>query len=177
MFVTIATTIAVALAPAPSQAAATPVASAAATCSGRSETVDQARRVHALVCLVNNARAVHGLRRLRSNASSTLAAGRFAKDMVKRTYFNHMSPGGSTPVSRVRAAGYKGRRIGETIAWAIGSGATPAATVHGWLHSPPHRRILLDRRMRDLGVGLARGAPVKIRSAGVGATVVIDVGA
>ena len=154
-----------------------PAASAAATCAGASERVDDARRVHALVCLINGARVDHGLQRLKSNAALGLAARRYARDMVKRTFFDHTSPGGSTPVTRVRRAGYHGKRVGEALAFAIGPQATPAGTVRGWLRSPPHRRILLDRRMRDLGAGFAKGAPVKIRSAGLGVTVVLDVGA
>ena len=40
-----------------------------------------------------------------------------------------------------------------------GGRATPASIVRSWLTSPGHRAILLDGRYKDLGVGIALGAP------------------
>ena len=31
--------------------------------------------------------------------------------------------------------------------------------MRGWLHSPPHRAILLDGRYRDLGIGMVDRLP------------------
>jgi uncharacterized protein YkwD len=45
--------------------------------------------------------------------------------------------------------------------------------VHSWLTSPGHRAILLDGRYKDVGVGVALGAP----GHGDGATFTGDFGA
>ncbi len=50
-------------------------------------------------------------------------------------------------------------RIGEILAWGEGRLSTPRAAVRSWLHSPPHRRVLLGRNYRDIGVGVAIGSP------------------
>jgi uncharacterized protein YkwD len=149
-------------------------ASAFGDCSGATERTDSEAGEHATRCLINRARDAHGLRRLAVNAPLALAAGRHALDMVERDYFDHTSPGGSTPAQRIWRAGYRGTRIGETIQFAIGRGATAEGAVRGWLDSPPHRRILLDSSFEDIGVGIAQGRP--LRRGGAGATAVVDVG-
>ena len=37
--------------------------------------------------------------------------------------------------------------------------AVVAAQVAAWMHSPPHRQIMLDRRFREVGIGIVAGAP------------------
>ena len=88
-------------------------------------------------------------------------ARRYARSMVRIGFFSHTSPGGATLLDRVRAAGYGGRRIaaGEALAWAQGRLATPHAIVRAWMHSPPHRAVLLGRAYRDVGIGVALGTP------------------
>ena len=83
----------------------------------------------------------------------------FARTMVARRFFSHVGPGGSTLSTRLRAAGYRGRAAGEVLAWGEGRLATPRAAVRSWLHSPLHRRVLLGRDYRDVGVGIAIGSP------------------
>ena len=129
-------------------------------------------------CLINVARAASGLRSLRGEPRLALAASAYANDMVARGYFDHVAPEGSTPRMRVRAAGYRGRtgrfRTAETIGWGNGELSTPAAIVAEWLQSAEHRAILLSPLFREVGIGLAIGAP------GVGeggATVAADFGA
>jgi uncharacterized protein YkwD len=129
-------------------------------------------------CLINMARAASGLRALRSEPRLAAAARACANDMVNRGYFDHVSPEGSTPRMRVRAAGYRGRsgrfRAAETIGWGSGQMATPSAIVSEWLQSSEHRAILLSPRYREVGIGLAIGAP---GTGEVGATVAADFGA
>ena len=161
--------LALATAPVPAPVIAT--VAGTSSCAGASEQVDQAVRRHAVRCLVNNARAAHGLRRLSASRTLARAANRHARDMVRRDFFEHTSPGGSTPSDRALRAGYRGLYVGETIAFAVGDDATPAGAVRGWLESGPHRRVLLDPDMRHVGVGIAGGAP-----ADDGTTIVLDVG-
>lgn len=50
-------------------------------------------------------------------------------------------------------------RSGENLIWGTGSRATPRSAVNAWMKSPPHRRTMLERRYRQVGVGVALGAP------------------
>jgi uncharacterized protein YkwD len=119
---------------------------------------------HALQCLINGVRAQHGLRAVRANGRLRLAARRHADDMAAHDFFAHESPGGNTVSSRIKRAGYLGGGVrewwlGEALAWGRASAGAPRAILRGLLDSPPHRAILLDPNFRDLGVGVARGAP------------------
>jgi uncharacterized protein YkwD len=97
--------------------------------------------------------------------------------MVRRHFFDHVSPSGSTLTSRVRATGYlrgsRGWSLGEAIGWGSGSLASPASIVQSWMDSPPHRAILLGRDFRDIGIGIVAGTPA---GAGNGATFTLDAG-
>jgi uncharacterized protein YkwD len=157
-----------------------PTATAVAACSGSgsrptSATLDRA--VDATVCLINQARAQHGLDALHSKSALERAAAAHSRDMVKRDFFSHDSPSGTTPQQRIDRTGYlDGARswaVGETIAWGTGGYATPSSIVRGWLQSPGHRAILLAGRYRDLGIGIALGAP---SGGGGGATFTGDFG-
>jgi uncharacterized protein YkwD len=118
----------------------------------------------AVVCEINAERARRGLRPLDRRPRLDKAGSRFAKDMVERRFFAHTSPEGRTLGDRLRAADYVDPRqrwiAGEALAWGWGGQATPAATVRAWIASPPHRRLLLDRDYRHIGIGVALGAPV-----------------
>jgi uncharacterized protein YkwD len=132
-----------------------------------------ARHVRATLCLLNRARAFRGLRPLRGNGRLGAAAGGHARDMVARGFFDHISPEGSTPESRVRAAGYGAASMtaAETICWGDGAGSTPAAIVRSWLASADHRAIVLEPGFREVGIGVTSGG-----GPGGGATVVAAYG-
>jgi uncharacterized protein YkwD len=127
----------------------------------------------ALLCSINRARAAHGLPALSAERHLRRAANRHARDMVRHRYFAHQRPGGPSLSDRLRSAGWHGSAAGEAIAWACGSSAGAASTVRAWLHSPPHRAILLSGAYRQAGVGVAGHAPA---SCGPGATWVLDAG-
>jgi uncharacterized protein YkwD len=133
----------------------------------------------ALRCLVNTTRVQHGLRPLRPNGRLRIAADRQAADMVARGYFAHVTPEGRSVTDRVRATGYLAGShdwvLGEDIGWGTSTLSTAAAIFDAWMHSPPHRRVILDRDFRQVGIGVARGVPVPGQG-GDGATFVLDVG-
>jgi uncharacterized protein YkwD len=161
---------------------ASPVASARATgCSYTRAAASAAPEPNvrkALRCLVNATRERRGLPALRPSARLNLAADRHSADMVARRYFDHVTPEGASVVDRVRATGYlNGSRdwaLGEDIGWGTGSASTPASIFRAFMNSPPHRRAILTRAYRDIGVGVAPGVPVG--GAGPGATFVLDFG-
>ena len=133
----------------------------------------------AVRCLVNQQRAAHGLRVLRPSSKLRVAADRQAADMVARGYFAHVTPEGKSVTDRVRETGYLGGShdwaLGEDIGWGTSTLSSAAAIVDAWMHSPPHRRVILDRAFRQVGIGVAPGVPVP-GQAGDGATFVLDVG-
>ncbi len=133
----------------------------------------------ASLCLVNRERRGRGLVALRANRRLALAARRHASDMVRYSYFAHNSRSGVRFTSRIVRTGYaRGAanwRVGENLAWGAGGGSTPRSIVRGWMNSPPHRANILNRRFRDLGMGVAPGVPVQ-RRPGPDATYVHDFG-
>jgi uncharacterized protein YkwD len=130
----------------------------------------------ATLCLLNRVRARYGLRPLRLNARLSHAARAHSRDMVRHRYFAHDSRNGRSPFDRMRATHYVPRNaawwLGENIGWGSGTLSAPAAMVRAWMHSPPHRANILSRHFRDIGIGIAPGAPV----GGRGATYTTDFG-
>lgn len=117
-----------------------------------------------MLCLMNHMRARFGLPPLHSNRCLHRVAARHAHDMVHRHYFAHTTPNGWDPGRRARASGYVPRAaawiVGENIAWGVGGAATAGWVFNAWMHSAPHRHNILDRRFRDVGIGVSRGIPV-----------------
>ena len=143
-----------------------PAAAEAAPCGGayiKPTVANSAVIRHATLCLLNRQRAGHGLRRLRPQRSLTRAATAYARLMVRRRFFNHVSPGGSTLTQRIRRVDYlrdtRAWSIGENLAWGAGTAGMPAVIVSAWMRSPGHRRNILDGSFREIGIGIAPGAP------------------
>ncbi len=113
----------------------------------------------AVFCLVNRERTSRGLNRLRVNGKLDRAARAHSHAMVDRRFFAHDSPNGASVRDRANRRGYPGSFIGENIAWGSGSYATPASIVDGWMHSSGHRANILHRSYKEIGVGVAIGAP------------------
>ncbi|MEA2601997.1 MAG: hypothetical protein QOF89_2989 [Acidobacteriota bacterium] len=107
-----------------------------------------------MLAAVNAERRKAGVPPLTANSRLDQAAQRHAGDMLARGYFAHESPEGKTVRERAKEAGFDWRAIGENIA----EGQTSVAEVMDtWMHSPGHRRNILDRDFKELGVGLALG--------------------
>ena len=119
--------------------------------------VTQAR--NATLCLLNVERRQRGIRPLKDNDKLTLASQRHANDMSRRHYFEH-----GDFVGRIKKARYlrgaRGYTLGENIAWGSWDYATPANIVDAWMHSQGHKDNILNGRFREIGLGVARGAPV-----------------
>jgi uncharacterized protein YkwD len=130
----------------------------------------------ATLCLLNRQRALHGLPRLRAHRSLSHAAAKYARLMVAQRFFDHVSPAGTTMPQRIKRTNYlkhtRAWSLGENIAWGSGGAATPARIVNAWMHSAGHRANILDRSFREIGIGIALGAP----NGGAGATYVNEFG-
>ena len=105
-----------------------------------------------LLAAINAARAAHGVRTLRVGARLQRAADAHSSAMARSGAFTHGNWYG-----RLRAHGVRGRTLGETIAWGVGSYGTAQAIVSMWLASPSHRETMLGAGFRWVGVGIATG--------------------
>lgn len=123
-------------------------------------------------CLINERRRSKRLRPLRTDAALRGAAQNFSNLMVRDHFFDHTGPDGSTLSGRIERTSY-GRgsgtwSLGENINYDLGPNATPLLTVRRWMGSPQHRIHILQRRYRDIGIGVTFGSPLP--EGGPGAT-------
>src|SRR5437868_6378355 len=110
--------------------------------------------------LVNQQRAANGLPPLARNSHLDQSASSFAAQMANQGFFSHTGLDGSTPLTRMQAAGYTNVLIwGENIA----AGQPDAASVMAaWMNSPGHAANILSSSYRDIGIGVAYGGPYGI---------------
>ena len=80
---------------------------------------------------MNRERAAHGLGPLRLEPRLTLAASDRIGDMMRKRYFDHVSPDGVQPFTWVRKRGYRYRTIGENLALGYRSSQS---VVTGWMN-------------------------------------------
>jgi uncharacterized protein YkwD len=143
------------------------VAAAAAPCTSADlvPTAANGPQVRAAtLCLINRERTSRGLRALRHDGQLRKVAQGYSRQMVRHGFFDHVGQDGSTMSSRIRgrttylshAAGWS---LGENIYWGSGERATPRQSVTAWIHSAGHRHNMLNPRFRDIGIGIATGAP------------------
>ena len=90
------------------------------------------------------------------------AAADHARDMARRSFFDHRGADGSQPKDRVIRAGYQPRLTGENIAYGPESAEEAVA---GWLASPGHCANIMDPRFQHIGVAWLPAA-VAARSTG-----------
>jgi uncharacterized protein YkwD len=89
------------------------------------------------------------------NANLGAAAQGHSKAMAYGNYFAHQDPDGDMPSDRARAAGFRGRQIGENIAAGLGS---PGKALAGWLASPGHCANLMNPMFTQVGAAYATDA-------------------
>tara|TARA_R110002096_G_scaffold14582_2_gene50583 strand:- start:1070 stop:1549 length:480 start_codon:yes stop_codon:yes gene_type:complete len=113
---------------------------------------------HDMIQEINQARKQKGRKSLKPKASLMRAAQKQADELASRGYGTilkrggHIGKNGSTNSDRIRRAGYKACTSLENLAWGQKS-AEEAVTA--WMVSAGHRKNLLNRKIRDIGVGFA----------------------
>jgi uncharacterized protein YkwD len=117
--------------------------SAVASLSGQEES---------LLAAINQARAARGVPPLKLGARLQKAAEAHSRAMARSGAFGH-----GNWYRRLRAHGVRGRMLGETIAWGVGTDGSARAIVAMWLASPAHRATMLRPGFRRIGVGIAVG--------------------
>jgi len=112
----------------------------------------------AVVREINRVRRSHHLHAVRLTAPLARVARRHSSLMLKHDALSHSSFDGSSFSTRLQRAG-KRRQYGETLAWTpAGAGVGAKGLLRLWMHSPPHRAVLMNRRLRRVGVGSVFGA-------------------
>ena len=110
--------------------------------------------------LVNRDRTLNNLSPLVEDPLLSKAAQRHAEDMLKRQYFDHVSPEGKTPRDRFLAVGGSPYiAIGENILRSNGAdlGLTyrkAEESQRGWMYSNGHRANLLTAEYTRFGYGI-----------------------
>ena len=105
-----------------------------------------------LVQLTNQARAQHGLPPLHQDFRLQAAARTHTSLMALQKTLSHQLPGESVLVKRVELSGAYFDVIGETAAFNYTANAAQAS----FMHSPPHRRIILEPQYDAVGVGVVK---------------------
>ncbi len=146
----------------------------------RTTTDNAVQATSTIFCLLEQERADRRLPTFRRRSSLDRAALLHGKDMVRNGFFGHVSSDGSRLCDRVRKARYlRGSKrryhLGETIVFGINRSSTPAVLYANLLKSSAHRRLLLKRDFREIGVAVVAGLPVE-GDTRPGATVVVDLG-
>ena len=97
---------------------------------------------------INQIRRDHGLRALRVSDSLMHSAQAYSNTMMDDQYFGH--------AARIHASSaYK--RLGEILQVHTGTDPDPEWAMWDWMHSPPHRRVILDPLFRWVGAGYTTG--------------------
>lgn len=105
----------------------------------------------AFVRLLNDYRASMGLPALTATRLLNQVAYDHSLAMGTQGFFSHTAPSGSTPFTRMSAAGYP-YGVAENIA---AGNADAARTFTQWRNSPGHNTNMLNARARAIGVGRA----------------------
>jgi uncharacterized protein YkwD len=105
----------------------------------------------AVVCLINDARAAHGLPLLRDNPALGRSAQHWTNAMVAGGYLSH----GADVGARISAAGYNWSTVGEVIGAGYG---TARQMVKAWMTSPTHCQVILSPAFGAVGAGINRHA-------------------
>jgi uncharacterized protein YkwD len=144
--------------------------SAFATCGSAANHDPAARGVtlraesRSTLCLLNVERRKHGLHKLRMNRKLALAGLRHVKDMIRNRYFAHDALSGQDFVQRIMKTHYVPANsswfLGENLAWGSQRASTPRQIVRAWMASPEHKRNILTRGFREIGIAIVPGAPV-----------------
>jgi uncharacterized protein YkwD len=101
--------------------------------------------------LHNNARRERNLRAFCVHPDLQRAARAHTRDMIQRNYFSHFTKGTKIgPCERFRRQGYRYRYCAENI----GEASDPARMFKAWMNSSGHREHILDRKYREIGIGV-----------------------
>lgn len=97
---------------------------------------------------INALRRADGVGELRLNAELNAAAATHSRDMSLQNRPWHFGSDGSSPLDRVRRAGYSGIMIGENISETY---ETELETLAAWMEQKATREVILAAGATDMG--------------------------
>ena len=102
--------------------------------------------------LTNIYRVKHGVSEVQSESSLDIFAHRHSEELaLENTYTEETETNVSENLSnRLKEASIEHKKAGENIAYSY---VDAMEAVHGWLNSPEHRKVLLDKDFTHLGTG------------------------
>jgi uncharacterized protein YkwD len=109
-------------------------------------------------CLVERARAAHGLSDFAADPGLDRAAAHKSADILRCDEFSHEACGRDFAywIERFGQTGAGCSGVAENIAWGTGNLGTPRAIFRAWMRSPGHRRNILGP-YAQIGIGLRVG--------------------
>jgi uncharacterized protein YkwD len=102
----------------------------------------------AMLKKVNAYRAAHGVRKVHFSRSLSRSASSYSHYMMRSGYFGH--------ASRIHAS-RRFRSLGEIIEIHRGLRAGVRTAFRAWVHSPPHRSVMLMSQFKFAGAGFVSG--------------------
>lgn len=120
------------------------------SCTGRN--IDLKQDEKRVLELQNRVRKRHGMRTLCVHPALQKAARSHSADMIRKDYFRHGNVG-----RRLKRHGYRWRDYGENIAWGSGRRGSPENVFKRWMKSREHKRNILKKGFREIGIGTATG--------------------
>ena len=97
---------------------------------------------------INAYRSSHGVPKVHLSRSLARSAKRYSNHMMRSGYFGHSS--------RIHAS-RKFRSLGEIIEIHRGLKAGVGTAFRAWIHSPPHRSVILMSQFKFAGAGFVSG--------------------
>lgn len=97
---------------------------------------------------VNSLRTASGLNTVQLNSNLTAAAATHSRDMSVQNRPWHFGSDGSSPIDRVRRAGYSGAMLGENISETY---ETELETLAAWMEEPGTRSVIMDPNAVNMG--------------------------
>ncbi|MGJ8597724.1 CAP domain-containing protein [Sulfitobacter sp.] len=98
---------------------------------------------------VNALRGASSLAPIQLDPQLTAAAATHSRDMQVQNRPWHFGSDGSSPVDRVRRAGFSGKLVGEVISETYES---ELETLGAWMAQPDTRRIIMSPEARMMGI-------------------------
>jgi uncharacterized protein YkwD len=106
-----------------------------------------------LLDATNRERAAAGLQSLKWDDALAAAAREHNQLMVRENVLSHRLPGEPSLEQRIAQAGAKYAMVAENVA----IGPNPEEIHDGWMHSPGHRRNILNGELTAIGIAVTRG--------------------
>ena len=128
------------------------------TCTGTS--MELTSREATLLRMHNDTRRANNLPQFCVHPALMAAARWYSQDMINRDYYHpdHTSYNGETTKARLQRFGYT---FTGYSSWGysenIGAGHTVSGMYNAWMNSPGHKKNILNRDRREIGIGARVG--------------------